>query len=149
MNSRLSARIAIALLCLLVAAPSSRNQEFDRRDGDWWKSVDRVTKAYYLAGFVDGTRLAGRFSGNAQNDQDAKDVSARPATPFAENRTKYLGHVTNIQLTDGLDTFYLDARNRRILVSDAAWVVLNQIAGTPEAETQALIESSRKNADRE
>jgi hypothetical protein len=147
MNSRLSARMVLALLCLLMAAPFSRNQEFDRRDGDWWKSVDRVNKAYYLAGFVDGTRLASRFSGNAPNDQDAKDVSARPATPFAENRTKYLGHVTNIQLTDGLDTFYSDARNRRILVSDAAWVVLNQIAGSPEAETQALIESSRKNAE--
>ena len=147
MNSRLSAGMVAALLCLLIAAPCSRNQEFDRRDGDWWRSVDRVNKAYYLAGFVDGTQLARRFSGNPQNDQDAKDVSARPATPFGENRAKYLGHTTNIQLTDGLDTFYGDARNRRILVSDAAWVVLNQIAGTPEAETQALIESTRKNAE--
>jgi hypothetical protein len=147
MNSRLSARMLLTLLCLLAAAPFSRNQEFDRRDGDWWKSVDRVNKAYYLAGFVDGTRLASRFSGNAPNDQDAKDVSAHAATPFAENRTKYLGHVTNIQLADGLDSFYSDARNRRILVSDGAWVVLNQIVGAPEAETQALIESSRKNAE--
>jgi hypothetical protein len=149
MNSRLSARIAVALFCLLATAPFSRNQEFDRRDGDWWRSVDRVNKAFYLAGLVDGTELASRLSGNAPNDQGVKDASARTATPFAENRAKYLGHVTNIQLTDGLDAFYADARNRRILVSDAAWVVLNQLAGTPEAETQALIETSRKNADRE
>jgi hypothetical protein len=146
MNSRLSARIVAALLCLLVTAPFSRNQEFDRRDGDWWRSVDRVNKGYYSAGLVDGTQLASRLSGNTANDQGVKDASADAATG---NRAKYLGHVTNIQITDGLDAFYADARNRRILVSDAAWVVLNQIAGAPEAETQALIESSRKNADRE
>jgi hypothetical protein len=147
MNSRLSARIVAALLCLLVTAPFSRNQEFDRRDGDWWRSVDRVNKAYYLAGFVDGSQLASRFSGNAASDQDTTDASARSGTPFFQNRAKYLGHVTNIQLGDGLDAFYSDAKNRRILVSNAAWVVLNQIAGAPEAETQALIESSRKNAE--
>jgi hypothetical protein len=54
--------------------------------------------------------------------------------------------VTGGQLVDGLDSFYGDFRNRRILVYSAVWLVLNEIAGTPQDELDKMIQSWRKNA---
>lgn len=86
------------------------------------------------------------LAGIDKNDKAHKEVSERVTTTFSNQRAKYLGSVTLIQLADGLDTFYADSTDRRILAHDAIWLVLNQIAGTPEAEMQTLIESYRKSA---
>jgi hypothetical protein len=151
MKLRLAAGAIAVMLPLCLTASLSRNQEYDRRDGNWWSGINRVSKAYYLAGFLDGMELGNSFSlwGIDKNGKDYKEVSAQVTTSFSDYRTKYLSHVTNIQLADGLDTFYSDSRNHRILVHNAIWLVLNQIAGTPETEMQSLIENCRKNADRE
>jgi hypothetical protein len=58
----------------------------------------------------------------------------------------YLTNVTSGQLADGLTAFYSDYRNRRILVSNSVWLVLNEIAGTPKDEMDKLIENWRKNS---
>jgi hypothetical protein len=141
-------QILAVMFCLSLTAPLTRNQEFDRRDGNWWKGINRVNKAYYVAGFVDGIALGNRLSlaGIDKNDNAYKEVSERVATTFSNGRAKYLANVTQIQLTDRLDAFYEDSANRRILAHDAVWLVLNQIAGTPEAEMQAMMESYRKSA---
>jgi len=151
MTIKLAIRIAAVILLLSFTAPLSRNQEYDRRDGNWWRQLDAVSKANYLAGFVDGMQLGNRFSywGIDKTDKDAKDVSAQVTNSFSSYRAKYLSNVTNIQLTDRLDTFYSDSKNRDILVYGAVWLVLNQIAGKPNAEMQALVDNWRKNADKE
>lgn len=151
MKWRQAAKIISVMFCLFLTAPLTRNQDYDRRDGNWWRGINRVSKAYYLAGFVDGMELGNRFSlgGIDKNDKDYKEVSERVTTSFSDQRAKYLANVTHIQLADGLDAFYADSTNRRILAHDAIWLVLNQIAGRPEAEVQALIESYRKSAGTE
>lgn len=146
MKLRIAVRVVAVAVLLCLTAPLSRNQEYDRRDGDWWRGINAVNKAYYLAGFLDGMELGNRFSFWGI-DESGKDVAARVKTSFSDYRTKYFSRVTNIKLTDALDTFYAEPRNRRILVYDATWLVLNQIAGKPAAEMQALIENYRKNAE--
>lgn len=149
MKLRLAAGITAGILCVLLAAPRSQNQEYDRRDGNWWRGINRENKAFYLAGFVDGMQLGNRFSvwGVDKNEKDSKQVSTQVTSSFSDYRAKYLANVTNIQLSDGLDSFYSDSRNRRIVVNDAVWLVLNEISGAPEAVLQPLIDASRKNAD--
>jgi len=152
MRLRLAIRVfAVVLPVYLTVAPLSGNQEYDRRDGDWWRGINAVSKAYYLAGFLDGMELGNRFSfwGIDETDKDSKNVSARVRTSFLDYHSRYLSNVTNIQLTEGLDTFYTDSKNRRILVYNATWLVLNQIAGKPAVEMQPLIENYRENADME
>ena len=143
-----AAQIVLVMLCVFLTAPLTRNQEFSRRDGNWWRGINRVDKAYYLAGFIDGLELGNRWSlvEIDKNDKANKEDSQRVTPAFSSQRNKYLANVTHIQLSDGLDAFYGDATNRTILLHDAVWLVLNQIAGTPEAEMQALIESFRKSA---
>jgi len=151
MKLRLAVRLITVVLALCLIVPLSGNQEYDRRDGDWWRGISAVSKAYYLAGFLDGMELGNRFSfwGIDEGGKDSKSISARVRTSFSDYRSTYLSKVTNIQLTEGLDTFYADPRNHRILVYNATWLVLNQIAGKPAVEMQPLIENYRKNADME
>jgi hypothetical protein len=151
MKSKLALRVVALAFPLCLTAPLCGNQEYDRRDGDWWGKINAVSKAYYLSGFVDGMELGNRFSfwGIDESDKDSKDVSARVRSSFSDYHSRYLSNITGIQLTDGLNTFYIDPKNRRILVYNATWLVLNQLAGKPAVEMQGLIEDYRKNADME
>lgn len=142
-----AAQIVFVMLCLFSTTPLTRNQEFARRDGDWWRGIDRVHKGYYLSGLLDGIELGNQLS-LAGIDKDKESYKEMSST-LSSQHAKYVAHVTVIQLADRLDAFYDDSTNRRILAHDAAWLVLNQIAGTPEAQMHALIESYRKSAARE
>jgi hypothetical protein len=144
-------RFAAVMLVLCLAAPLSRNQEYDRRDGNWWMQLDAVAKANYLAGFLDGMELGNRVALLAADgsENDYQNVSGKAATSFAAFRAKYLTKASGIRLTDQLDDFYSDARNRQILIHDGVWVVLNQLAGKSDATMQPLIETMRKDAGKE
>lgn len=143
-----AAQVASVMLCLFLTAPLTRNQEFNRRDGNWWRGIDRVSKGFYLAGSLDGMELGNTLSlAGIDNDaKDYKEISERLTTSFSNQRAKYLANVTLIQLSDRLDTFYAEPLNRKILAHDGIWLVLNQIGGTPETEMQALIDGYRKSA---
>jgi hypothetical protein len=144
-------RIAAVMLVLCLAAPLSRNQEYDRRDGNWWKRLDPGAKANYLAGFLDGMVLGNRvaFLGGDGTEQDYQTVSNKAAASFAAYRSRYLANVSGIRLTDALDDFYSDSRNGQILAYDGVWVVLNQLAGKPNSVMQPLLETMRKDAGKD
>jgi hypothetical protein len=148
MTLRPLVRFAAVMLVLCVAAPLSRNQEYDRRDGNWWMQLDAIAKANYLAGFLDGMELGNRvaFLTDDSGEKDYNTVSSKAAAAFASYRAKYLANVSGIRLVDELDEFYSDARNRQIPIYDGVWVVLNQLAGKSHAVMQPLIESMRKDA---
>ncbi len=69
------------------------------------------------------------------------------AKSFSDNITKFVSGVTNAQLSDGLDSFYEDYRNRRIRVDHGVWLVLNEISGKPKDDMDRMIENWRRNAD--
>ncbi len=47
---------------------------------------------------------------------------------YADYSSKYFKNVTNVQIVDGLDSFYTNFRNRYTRVADAVWLVVNRIA---------------------
>ena len=147
MTLKSSVRILAVVVLLCIAAPLSRNQEYDKRDGNWWREIDPVAKANYLAGFLDGMELGGRFA--YWGVENKKEASAALANSYSENRAKYLGHVSGIRLTDEMDAFYVDPQNSGIPVYGAVWLVLNQIAGKSKADMQPLIEAWRKNPNQQ
>ena len=59
-------------------------------------------------------------------------------------KSKYIVHVSSGQLVDGLDAFYADFQNRNILISNGVWIVVNQIAGSPNVND--MIINFRRNA---
>lgn len=139
---------AVAFSMLLFAAVA-RNAPEDRRDGNWWRELERSQKINYMVGFFDGMELGNKFSYWGILDKNKNNPAVRQVFgSYSDYDQKYFSHVTNYQLMDGVDTFYSDYRNRLILVDDAVWLVVNEIAGKPDAEMQKMIENWRKSADK-
>ena len=85
---------------------------------------------------------------NLIGDKQAGDALSRVAKSYSELSQRYFRNVTVGQLVDGLDVFYSDFRNRTIRVHDAIWLVVNQIAGTPQEELEKMVENWRRSAAR-
>jgi len=56
----------------------------------------------------------------------------------------FFSHVTNSQIVDGLDKFYADYRNRRILIYRATWIVVHMMAGSPQKELDDMLDYERQ-----
>jgi len=123
--------------------------EDNRRDGNWWRDQDRLTRSVYIIGFFDGMDLGKNFSyWKFANKKEMNSCIGKVAESYNEYSAKYFKNVTNTQLVDGLDSFYADFRNRNIQVADAVWLVVNSIAGTPQEKLDSMIENWRRNANR-
>jgi hypothetical protein len=138
-----------AVFILLTCAPLARDQQTDRRDGNWWADRDESFKMAYFVGFFDGMDLGNKFSYWAFADNKNYETMRKVGDSYKGYQDKYMIHVTNIQLTQGVDKLYTDVRNRKIRVRNAVWLVVNQIAGKSDAEMEKMIENFRKDADKD
>jgi hypothetical protein len=142
--------VTVALLvgCLMLLLSMSVTGEENRRDGNWWRNETKVAQLNYIVGFFDGMVLGRNFSyWDFADKVDMWNCVQKVADSYREHESKYLKHVTNRQLVDGLDSFYADFRNRRIQIYGAVWLVLNEIAGTPKEKLESMVESWRRNVN--
>jgi hypothetical protein len=149
MRNRFYALASAALIVALIL-PTPAHPEENRRDGNWWREQSTLVKAHYMIGFFDGMDLGAKFAAwglMTKKDETSTTLGPIPSkvyTSYADYQEKYLKHVTNIQISDGLDAFYNDYRNRTITLDSAVWLVLNTIAGTPDKDLEKMIENFRK-----
>jgi hypothetical protein len=145
---------AIFLLLLFLAVVPSRAAD-GTRDGNWWREVPQAAKSGHLVGFFDGMDLGKEFLVLGIETTATGGVAGKGLDPAARSAfhksymavwEKYMNRVTNGQISDGLDKFYDDYRNRRISTSNAVYIVLNFIGGRSEREMTTMIESFRKNS---
>ena len=150
-------RLLLIFATLLVTSLCLHASD-DQRDGNWWRTESEVTKLNYVVGFFDGMDLGRNFgtwefmhctAGGrcVAIDNASASCISKVGESYNSYYTKYFSNVTNDQIVDGLNVFYSDYRNRRIRVSGAVWLVVNGIAGKPQAELDKMIESWRNNAD--
>src|SRR5215472_17709346 len=133
----------LTLVFVFLALPGFAQE---RRDGNWWLQQSDTAKNYYVIGFFDGTQTGREFSQwNCVNEKDY-DCIGKANRSFLFYSKKYLDGVNSQQLADGLDAFYKDYRNRKILIHSGVWLTLNSMAGTPREELDRLIENHRANA---
>ena len=117
------------------------------RDGNWWRTLDKTTKNAYMTGFFDGINLGHDFSyWDWASDTKQYSCFALTQRSFNNYASRYLSKVTSGQVADGLDDFYKDFRNRSIEIPHAAWIVLNEIAGTPKPQLDEMIGNWRRGA---
>ena len=134
--------VALLVCSLSLHADSSRN-----RDGNWWRTLTVSERNVYMTGFFDGTHLGHMFSyWDLVETREKTSCFSDTVKSFKTYSEKYAQNVTNDQIADGLTVFYSDYRNRSIRISDAVWLVLNTIAGTPQEKLDKMIENFRKNA---
>ncbi len=137
--------VAIATGILWFTLTSAEPQSSKRTDGNWWRSQDRSVRIAYVAGFFDGMELGKNFSyWKFAKDQRAGECTLEVNDSYNEFTARYFSNVTNVQISDGLDSFYSDYRNRSIPVHSAVWLVVNEIAGTPREEIDSMTENFRR-----
>jgi len=134
---------AILFACFVACASPTFAQA---HDGNWWNKLDSDERMYVLAGFVEGMELGKSFSiWEGIEDGRLTTWSSRAEQSFQNHWKRFMVGTNTGQLRDGLNALYADFRNRNIALPFAMWLVVNQIAGTPEAEVQKLIEAFRRN----
>jgi hypothetical protein len=142
-------RPGVAFAVVLLLATPSRAQD-ERRDGNWWNMQPANRKAEFVTGFFDGMLLGKMYSqplveSTATGGFDQLQLRERDAVEarFAARTKKYLENVSDGQISDGLNEFYKDFRNRSIRVFYAVDIVLRQIAGE---KVDSAVESLRRYA---
>ncbi len=127
----------VLLRVLLMAAPATA-QNKPRTDGYFWLNSLRIPdRNMYALGMLDGTTYLystlhiGDGLWSAEMEKAQQKIIQKYLTISAES------------LREGLDAFYSDYRNRRILISMAAWPVLMEIAGTPRQQLESTVEKMR------
>lgn len=135
------------LIAVLLLVPAFSTAQDTRRDGNWWNQESNEHKVYFMAGFFDGMDLGNNFSywGMSEKGKDG-GCDDQAVRSYNDQSRKFFPNVTNVQLVEGLDTFYKDYRNRSIRIKNAVWLVVNGIAGTPQDKLDKMIENYRKNA---
>ncbi len=127
---------------VLVATPSfGQDQSTNRHDGNWWKDLNVLTKFGYVIGYAEGSEKA--------------DINWAYRECRTKVTVKYLAGIQKVndfsgitigQSIEGLDQFYDDFRNTRILSKDAITIVKAQISGTNQKEIDDGLQIMRKTA---
>jgi hypothetical protein len=139
MNRRLFLALSSATI---MASPSlGQDQSTARTDGNWWNGLNSLTKYGYVVGYANGSAKADATwaYGLCKTQVTAKYLAA------VSKGNDYSG-ITIGQLVEGVDQFYKDFRNTRILSSDAMMVVKQQISGVSQKEIDEFLELIRKTA---
>ncbi len=120
MKSRRLAVLAPPLL-LLCFSPSTRAQsDFD---GDFWLQRTHDAKLVYVVGLVDG------------RSHGINDAAEALGTKVEDPRlAKLASEVTVGQIVDGVDEFYKDWRNRKVVLRHAMEYVLDEAQGTDDSK---------------
>ncbi len=119
-----------------------------RRDGNWWRTTNLDVRKSYMVGFFDGLVLGRNFSYWNLNGKDGKldNLETSRVMHSFDESYKLIERTTNGQFVDGQDKFYEDYRNRRIMLSNAVWIVARSISGASDKDMDILIENFRKTA---
>jgi len=112
-------------------------------DGYKWESWGDFMKVGWVTGFWDGLEHAIPegilFLGRAEDmyglvseliESEFKERRRKLVTSFV--RSLELSGITCGQIVDGLDKFYKDYRNKKVLTREAVWVVRLEVKGAPE-----------------
>jgi hypothetical protein len=116
------------LLLALCFIPSAQSQSYF--DGDFWITKSYAVKVSYVIGFFDGRSYG--------IDEAAEAVGTTIQDPRI---SKLASEVTVGQTVDGVDDFYRDWRNRKVILRHAMQYVLDEAQGKDDSQ---LLLSMRK-----
>jgi hypothetical protein len=136
-------RARLVLTVTLVVCSVALGSDQNHHDGTWWSRQSAGFRLYYVLGFMDGMDLGNAFSvpdKSVSANRKAPDSVTDARRTYRERIEQYVAHVTVGQVSDGLDTFYRDSRNRSVLLRDAFEIVLRSIKGE---DVEKMIQARR------
>ncbi len=135
---------AVMIVLLLFVFPLLPVASATEVDGEMWrhKSVGNLVKYAIVNGLGEGLWLGLETSAGSFGEEQspAKKI-------FKANYDRFDGYMKKAsvkQISDGIDTFYADYRNRGIRLRYVMWIVLRGISGDSQAELDELTEDLRK-----
>lgn len=128
-------RVALSLVVLLVpvgsVAPS--DEHWASHNGEWWLSQTPRDKLSFLEGYItaksdtnvslEGLKRSGRATGKEASDLLDLELEASD-----------FYHLSLGQVSDGLDQFYADYKNKMVDFNGAVGYVKHQIKGRPQEQ---------------
>lgn len=122
---------SLLIACYLISIKALAYAGFQDANGNEWQTWNRDRKTFYTGGFVSGSNNGAMGMCAAINN---------PPDPLVHALTRLLFHnLTVDQLLDGIDSLYLDFKNRNIPFAFAIYVVRNQIIGTPQEDIERIL----------
>jgi hypothetical protein len=113
-------------ILFLMLAPSGQAQS--DWDGQFWTTKNKDLKLVYIMGFIDG------------RNEGANQAAGALGTTILDPRVaKLASNITAGQVLDGLDDFYKDYRNARILVRHAIEYVVMEAGGEDGSKLLKLL----------
>src|SRR6266404_997982 len=97
---RISVKVLVLLIIMLICPDVGRNQTHNVRDGNWWIEKEELYKLEYTTGFFDGIELGHKFSywgviENQKKEQIRDDATMQKiGGSFQSYTDKYLTDVT-------------------------------------------------------
>jgi hypothetical protein len=113
---------------LLSCLPVHAQSDFD---GDFWISKTDAIKLTYVLGFVDG-----------RNDGIGAAAEAVGTTVNDPRLSKLSSEATVGQIVDGVDDFYKDWRNRKVLLRHAMQYVEDEAQGKDDSKLLLFMRQS-------
>jgi hypothetical protein len=131
--------IAAAFLVCSVGVQA----EVTRHDGNWWTQQSAGFRLLYILGFMDGMDLGSRFSAPDRVEGTKREPEDDSRKIYEKRIRLYFTDVTVGQISDALDAFYRDYRNRSINLVDGFEIVLRSLKGE---DVEKLIQNRRSAA---
>jgi hypothetical protein len=125
----------------LVASLNAAQEEGSTRGYAFWNNVTDRFKSGYLMGYLDAEKID-RITLDENVKPVCGDAGKAWIEAFDRKNPVVPENITRRQVKEGVDEFYKDWKNQRVLVPLAIQVVELQVAGRPRAE----IEDATRNA---
>ena len=143
------AAVAVSTFLLVISRTAECKEVFD---GYWWNKQSEEVKTAYVCGFVRGTN---NVLDSLQELLDEETSSYGPSTYLVESVKKALEYAqaacafdsfSIYEVSDGVEEFYKDFRNRRVTVDCAIIVVRMQLRERSEEFINLKTKRLRKEA---
>lgn len=122
---------SLLIACYLISIKALAYASLHDANGNEWQTWNRDQKTFYTGGFVSASNSAAISMFAAINNLP---------DPLGHALTRLVfDNLTVGQLVDGIDSLYLDFKNRNIPFAFAIYVVRNQIIGTPQEDIERIL----------
>lgn len=136
-------RIGSVLTLFLISASSMNGVESPpTHNGYWWLRLNGAEKIMFVQGYVEGLSRADKLISMYLSVETLKIHEGANQEKIIDVFNFY--RITYGQFVDGLDAFYADFKNKRILFNYAVLYVRDEIRGVSKKELDDRIEGMRQ-----
>ena len=129
--------VFLLAICLSPIRKTNAEQVQSAHNGFWWLNESSGFKTGYCLGYIEGAHSTSFIWQSAATHISKQEI-------HSANETSQFNNIKVGQLSDGLDAFYVDFRNKSIHVEDAIGYVRGQLRGWSEQELSSDLQQMRK-----